>query len=103
MKLLLRFFGFLFAAGTIDKKQGRIHAAVAAFTDLSLSPNPYRIRAYEELAMHYEHRERSFSMALECVRAARAIEDSAALERRHDRLLAKCSRAPRMGRRLALN
>ena len=96
-------FGALFAAGAIEKKQGRAHAAVATFTDLSLSPNPFRIRAYEELAMHYEHREHSFAMALECVRAARAIEDSAALQRRQERLLAKCSRAPRMGRRLALN
>jgi uncharacterized protein YprB with RNaseH-like and TPR domain len=96
-------FAALFAAGAIEKKQGRIHAAVATFTDLSLSPNPFRIRAYEELAMHYEHRERSFAMALECVRAARAIGDSAALARRQERLLAKCSRAPRMTRRLALN
>jgi uncharacterized protein YprB with RNaseH-like and TPR domain len=96
-------FAALFAAGAIEKKQGRIHAAVATFTDLSLTPNPFRIRAYEELAMHYEHRERSFAMALECVRAARAIEDSAALARRQERLLAKCSRAPRMTRRLALN
>ena len=96
-------FAALFAAGAIEKKQGRAHAAIATFTDLSLSPNPFRIRAYEELAMHYEHRERSFTMALECVRAARAIEDSAALQRRQERLLAKCSRAPRMGRRLALN
>jgi uncharacterized protein YprB with RNaseH-like and TPR domain len=96
-------FGALFAAGTIEKRQGRAHAAVATFTDLSLSPNPFRIRAYEELAMHYEHRERSFAMALECVRAAREIEDSTALRRRHERLLAKSSRAPRMVRRLALN
>ena len=96
-------FAALFAAGTIEKKQGRAHAAVATFTDLSLSPNPFQIRAYEELAMHYEHRERSFRMALECVRAARAIEDSAALQHRQERLVAKCCRAPRMERRLALN
>jgi tetratricopeptide (TPR) repeat protein len=96
-------FAALFAAGAIEKKQGRAHAAIATFTDLSLSPNPFRIRAYEELAMHYEHRERSFAMALECVRAARALEDSAALQRRQERLLAKCSRAPRGGPRLALN
>ncbi|HVY92431.1 MAG TPA: ribonuclease H-like domain-containing protein [Bryobacteraceae bacterium] len=96
-------FAALFAAGTIEKKQGRADAAIATFTDLSLSPNPFRIRAYEELAMHYEHRERSFTMALECVRAARAIEDSAALQRRYERLVAKCSRTPRMARRLALN
>jgi uncharacterized protein YprB with RNaseH-like and TPR domain len=84
-------FGALFAAGTIEKKQGSIHAAIATFTDLTLSPNPFRIRAYEELAMHYEHRERSFAMALECVRAARQIGDSEALRKRHERLQAKCA------------
>jgi hypothetical protein len=36
--------------------------------------------------MHYEHRERSFAMAIECVRAARQIADSEALRKRHDRL-----------------
>ena len=82
-------FAALHAAGLIEKKQGRIDAALATFTDLSLSPNPFRVRAYEELAMYYEHRERSFSMALECVRAARQIADSDGLRRRYERLRAK--------------
>lgn len=88
-------FAALFSAGLIEKKQGLFHAAIATFTDLTLSPNPFRVRAYEELAMHYEHRERSFTMALECVRAARQIEDSAALQKRCERLRTKCARAPR--------
>ena len=61
------------------EETGLEHAALATFTDLSLSPNPYRGGAYEELAKHYEHRERNFAMALECVRAARQAEDSEAL------------------------
>ncbi len=88
-------FATLFAAGLIEKKQGAIHAAVATFTDLSLSPNPFRVRAYEELAMHYEHRERSYTMAMECVHAARQVSDSEALRKRHERLQAKCKGAPR--------
>lgn len=88
-------FATLYAAGLIEKKQGLIHAAVATFTDLSLSPNPFRVRAYEELARHYEHRERSFAMAMECVRAARQIADSEALRKRHDRLQTKCADARR--------
>lgn len=84
-------FAALYAAGQIEKKQGLAHAALATFTDLSLSPNPYRVRAYEELAMHYEHRERGFAMALECVRAARRIADSEGLRRRQERLEAKAS------------
>jgi hypothetical protein len=79
-------FRALFEAGAIEKKLGREHAALATFTDLTLSPNPFRARAYEELAKHYEHRERNFAMALECVRAARRTEDSEALAARQLRL-----------------
>lgn len=88
-------FRALFEAGTLEKKLGRDHAALATFTDLSLSPNPWRVKAYEELAKHYEHREKNFAMALECVIAARAEEDSEALARRQLRLEQKCSRRPR--------
>jgi tetratricopeptide (TPR) repeat protein len=90
-------FAALYAAGLIEKKQGLMHAAIATFTDLSLSPNPFRVRAYEELAMHYEHRERSFAMAIECVRAARNIADSDALRKRHQRLEVKhAGRTPKI-------
>ena len=84
-------FRALFEAGGIEKKLGQEHAALATFTDLSLSPNPYRVKAYEELAKHYEHRERNFAMAIECVRAARNVEDSAALSSRQTRLEKKGS------------
>jgi uncharacterized protein YprB with RNaseH-like and TPR domain len=79
-------FRTLFEAGSIEKKLGLEYAAIATFTDLTLSPNPYRGKAYEELAKHYEHRERNFPMALECVRAARRWEDSEALAARQVRL-----------------
>jgi len=84
-------FRALFEAGGMEKKLGREHAALATFTDLTLSPNPYRVRAYEELAKHYEHRERNYAMALECVRAARQGADSAALGVRQQRLEKKCA------------
>jgi uncharacterized protein YprB with RNaseH-like and TPR domain len=82
-------FAALHTRGVLEKKRGLIHAALATFTDLSLSPNPFRVRAYEELARHYEHRERSFAMAIECVSAARRIADSDALRKRFERLKAK--------------
>ncbi len=85
-------FRALFDAGSLEKKLGLEHAALATFTDLSLSPNPYRARAYDELAKHYEHREKNPGMALECVRAARALEDSEARANRQRRLDAKCTR-----------
>jgi uncharacterized protein YprB with RNaseH-like and TPR domain len=91
-------FRTLFEAGAVEKKLGLEHAALATFTDLSLSPNPYRVKAYEELAKHYEHRERNFAMARECVRAARCLEDSAALASRQSRLDKKVAvtRQPRL-------
>jgi len=88
-------FRALFDAGSLEKKLGLEYAALATFTDLSLSPNPYRVRAYEELAKHYEHREKNFLMALECVRAARALEDSESRANRQRRLELKCATATR--------
>jgi uncharacterized protein len=84
-------FRALFEAGALEKKLGREHAALATFTDLSVSPNPFRARAYEELAKYYEHRERNYPMALECVRAARSVEDSDARASRERRLEGKCA------------
>jgi uncharacterized protein len=86
-------FAALFEAGTIEKKLGLLDAALATFTDLSLSPNPFQAKAYEELSKHYEHRERNYRMALECTHAARAIADSEALTNRLQRLEAKCAKS----------
>ena len=86
-------FRALFDAGSLEKKLGLDHAALATFTDLSLSPNPYRVRAWEELAKHYEHREKDFPRALECVRAARSLEDSEARADRQRRIEARCAAA----------
>ncbi|HKD05171.1 MAG TPA: ribonuclease H-like domain-containing protein [Bryobacteraceae bacterium] len=94
-------FASLFEAGMIEKKLGLDDAAVVTFTDLSLSPNPFRARAYEELAKHYEHREKNYLMALECVRAARRMEDTDALLSRQARLERrnlKARRQPRLVR-----
>ncbi|HWF10487.1 MAG TPA: ribonuclease H-like domain-containing protein [Bryobacteraceae bacterium] len=79
-------FRALFETANLEKKLGRDDAAVATFTDLSLSPNPYRQRAWEELAKYYEHREKNYAMALECTRTAREIGDSESLAGRQRRL-----------------
>jgi uncharacterized protein YprB with RNaseH-like and TPR domain len=94
-------FRALFEAGNLEKKLGLDHAALATFTDLSLSPNPFQARAFEELAKHYEHRERNYRMALECTRAARSIEDSEPLAARQRRLEVKSARAQRPSLRLS--
>jgi hypothetical protein len=70
----------------VEKRLGNRHAAVAVFTDLAESRNAFRRCALEELAKHYEHVERNYTMALECTLSALAVERSPALHRRRERL-----------------
>jgi hypothetical protein len=79
-------FRTLWDIGGVEKRRGREDAALAVFTELSGSRNPYRARALEELAKYYEHRERNYSMALEMTRSALAIEDTPEIRRREERL-----------------
>ena len=69
-----------------EKKVGREAGAVAVFTDLAASPNPYRVEAYEELAKYFEHKERNPSMALEMTRSAMKYGDTPTLRKREERL-----------------
>lgn len=84
-------FRTLWDMAALEKKLGREQAAVAILSDLSASPNPYRLPALVELAKFYEHRERNYARALEMTRAAMAIEDSAELRHREARLLRRCA------------
>jgi uncharacterized protein YprB with RNaseH-like and TPR domain len=85
-------FRTLWDVAVAEKRLGREAAALAAFTDLTLSRNPFRGRAFEELAKHYEHEERNYAMALEMARCARDIEDTPAARRREERLQARLTR-----------
>jgi uncharacterized protein YprB with RNaseH-like and TPR domain len=76
-----------------EKRLGRADAALEMVTELAGSRNPYRVRALEELAKHYEHRERNYAMALEMTRTALAFEDSVEIRRREQRLKARIDRA----------
>ena len=69
-------------------------------SELAGSRNPYRVRAFEELAKHYEHREKNYSMALEMTMEALRHEDTPGIRRREQRLKLRVDR-PR-ARRLAL-
>lgn len=88
-------FRTLFDCASLEKKLGREAAVIATLTDLTLSPNPYRARAWEDLGKYYERRERNFGMALECVREARRLEDSEALKSRQERLEARLAKTVR--------
>jgi uncharacterized protein YprB with RNaseH-like and TPR domain len=85
-------FRTLWDVGTLEKRLGRETEALAVFSDLAESRNPYRVRALQELAKHYEHRDRNYEMALEVTRAALAMEDSAGLRRRKERLESRLAR-----------
>ena len=92
-------FRTLWDIGLLEKKRGRHDPALAVFTDLAQCRNPYRVCALEELAKHYEHRERNYSMALEFTRAALEIEDAPELRHREERLKRRVA-GPRNGRLL---
>ena len=79
-------FRTLWDIAELEKRLRRDDAAVAALADLAASPNPFRVRALEELAKRYERRERNFAMALEMTRKAITLEDSPELRRREERL-----------------
>src|SRR5262249_49678904 len=79
-------FKILWDLAQLERKLGAEEAAVAIWTDLAGSPNPFRVEALVELAKHHEHRTKNVALALEMTRAALALEDTDALRRREDRL-----------------
>jgi hypothetical protein len=85
-------FRTLWDIAGLERKLGRHHAALAVWTDLAAARNPHRVAALEQLARHYEHRERNYAMALEFTSLALTLEDNAALRRRRDRLRRLASR-----------
>ncbi|MCL5746474.1 MAG: ribonuclease H-like domain-containing protein [Acidobacteria bacterium] len=85
-------FHTMWDAALLEKKLGRPGGALALFTDLAAARNPYRAAALEELAKHYEHRERNYPMALEMTRAALALGESGALRKREARLAKRAAR-----------
>jgi hypothetical protein len=86
-------FRTLWDIATLEKKLGNADASLAVLTELATTRNPYRVRALEGLAKHYEHRERNYAMALEMTRTARALENSPAIERRETRLRERLQRS----------
>ena len=85
-------FRTLWDIAALERRAGREDAALGVMAELAASRNPYRVRALEALAKHYEHRERNYAMALEMTRKALALEDGPELRRREERLKARVSR-----------
>ena len=70
----------------LERRAGRHDAALAIVAELAGARNPYRARALEALAKHYEHRERNYTMALEFTRTALQFADTPACRKREERL-----------------
>jgi uncharacterized protein len=79
-------FQTLWDMGTIDRKLGAVEDALAVWKDLAESRNAFRVRAMEELAKHYEHREKNYARALKMTQGALEHEESAGLRKRELRL-----------------
>ena len=88
-------FRTMWDVAVIERRSGRGDASLALLTELAAARNPYRVRAFQEIAKHYEHREKNYGMALEMVRNALALEDTPEIRRREERLKARISRRPR--------
>jgi uncharacterized protein YprB with RNaseH-like and TPR domain len=91
-------FRTMFDIGLLEKKLGHEQAALTMFTELTASENPFRVRAYEELAKFYEHRERNYAMALEMTRSAQALGGSPETDKRAQRLKARLAKRSSNGR-----
>lgn len=77
----------------LEKKLGAFETALALWTDLAAIRNEHRTEALEALAKHYEHKEKNYARALEYTDAALAIEPTAELAKRRERLAKKRGQA----------
>jgi hypothetical protein len=89
-------FRTLWDIAALERKLACDEAALSVWNDLAACRNPFRVRAMEELAKHCEHRAKDYVRALEWTRGALALESSASLRKREQRLAkraAKCSQS----------
>jgi uncharacterized protein YprB with RNaseH-like and TPR domain len=82
-------FRTLWDIAAMEKRAGRAEAALGVITDLAASRNPYRAKALEEMAKHYERREKNYAMAMEMTAAALALGATDQLKKREERLRKK--------------
>ena len=85
-------FRTLWDLASIERKLGNQDQAFALWNELAAARNPYRVRALEETAKHWEHRAKDRARALEAVRAALALaeadaDEAARLRHREERLV----------------
>ena len=89
-------FRTLWDIAALERKLSCDDAAVGVWSDLAACRNPFRVRAMEELAKHHEHRTKDYAQALELTRGALALESSAGLRKREERLTRRTENGPRI-------
>jgi uncharacterized protein len=89
-------FRTLWDIAALERKLGCDDAALGVWNDLAACRNPFRVRAMEELAKHHEHRTKDYAKALELTRGALALETSAGLRKREERLAKRAGNCPQM-------
>ncbi len=92
-------FRTMWDVALLERKHGSVDRALETWTDLSSAKNPFRVRALEELAKHYEHTAKDYAQALEFTRAALDLEDSVDLRKREQRLAKRCQAPRKPGKR----
>jgi uncharacterized protein len=90
-------FRTLWDIGLLERRLGG--DALIVWNDLAICKNPFRVRALEELAKHYEHEERDYGKALEFTRQALEFEESDDLRNREERLIRRTVTADRARQR----
>ena len=80
-------FRSLWESAHLERRTGNSTGQVQLLRDLSRVANIYRAAAFEELAKHYEHREKDFGRALKMTRNAQRFAPSEELCHRERRLL----------------
>jgi tetratricopeptide (TPR) repeat protein len=92
-------FRTLWDIAAMERHAGRHEAALGVIADLAASRNPYRAKALEEMAKHYERREKNYAMALEMTTAALALGATDGLRKREARLRTRLQNPPAKKRR----
>jgi uncharacterized protein YprB with RNaseH-like and TPR domain len=85
-------FRTLWDIAALERKLGCEEAALGVWNDLAACRNPFRVRAMEELAKHYEHRTKDYAQALELTRGAIALGSSVSLRKREERLVRRAGK-----------
>ncbi len=85
-------FASMWESARLEGQSGNRESQVRLLHDLARAANPYRAAAFEQLAKHYEHRQKDYRVALEMTRRAQACAPSEDLAHREKRLLRKAGR-----------